>query len=152
MLIRMDATRAKYAAYLHEGDLNVRREVYADFLADSFHDPRFWNQLSQRQPSIFTSMARAVWGWFDKALSALKSKGWESSQYFSDLLKARSHLADAMAEFAARENGRALNTAIESHAQRTGTPLAQVYGMVHTAMSGAPGTNAVLQTYSMVLS
>lgn len=51
----------------------------------------------------------------------------------------------------AAQIGRDLNTAIESHAERTGTPLAQVYDMVHTAMSGAPGTNAVLLQVDPVL-
>jgi len=52
---------------------------------------------------------------------------------------------------AAAQIGRDLNAAIESHATRTGTPLAQVYDMVHQAMSGAPGTNAVLLQVDPVL-
>jgi len=40
--------------------------------------------------------------------------------------------------------GRDLNTAIEAHAKRAGKPLTDVYDMVHQAMSGAPGMNAVL--------
>lgn len=104
MLMRQDAARRNYSGYSTTEE--VKAEVYADFLSDSFHDPKFWDSLAQRQPTLFTSMARAVWSWFDKVLTALKGKGWESSQYFSDLLKARSFLADAMAEFAAREHGR----------------------------------------------
>jgi hypothetical protein len=73
LLIRMDSARKKYASYLNDPapDLNVRREVYADFVADSFADPKFWHALAQRQPTLFTRLSRAVWSWFDKALTGL---------------------------------------------------------------------------------
>jgi hypothetical protein len=54
LLIRMDSARKKYATYLNDPDpdLNIRREVYADFLSDSFADPKFWAALEQRQPNL----------------------------------------------------------------------------------------------------
>ena len=108
LLTRMEQAHANYKDYAKgsEAELNVRREVYADFLSDSFHDPKFWDQLATRQPTLFGKLATVVKDWFGKVLTALKIKGWESSQYFTDLLKARGHLADAVAEFAARENGK----------------------------------------------
>lgn len=104
LLQRMDVAAKNYPGYSAGKELNA--EVFADFLADSFHDPKFWDSLSQKQPGLFMPLARAVWGWFGKVLTALKVKGWESSQYFTDLNAARERLAQAVAEFAHRSQGR----------------------------------------------
>ncbi len=47
--------------------------------------------------------------------------------------------------------GNDLKTAVESYAEQSGQPLADVYTMVNDALSGAPGTNAVLMQVAPVL-
>ncbi|HEY1051163.1 MAG TPA: hypothetical protein VGE39_15440, partial [Prosthecobacter sp.] len=47
--------------------------------------------------------------------------------------------------------GRDLKVAVEAHAERTGTPIADVYERVNLALSGAPGTNAVMMQTDPVL-
>jgi len=52
---------------------------------------------------------------------------------------------------AAAQLGNDLKAAVESHAARTGRPETEVYELVNQALSGAPGTNAVLMQADPVL-
>lgn len=45
---------------------------------------------------------------------------------------------------AAAQLGQDLDAAVQSYAQRSGRPMQEVYDLVNQALSGAPGTNAVL--------
>ncbi|MHB1082569.1 MAG: hypothetical protein ACYC67_24465 [Prosthecobacter sp.] len=99
----MDAAREQYRNY--RSDLGVRREVYADLLGRSLHEPQFWNRMAAREPGIFAPLARAVVQWFGKVIEALKAGGWSASPYFKDLQKAQDVLAQAMVEFARRHHG-----------------------------------------------
>lgn len=106
-LVRWDQAKKNYAAYAQGegGDLNVRREVYGDFMGESLSDPQFWDRLSERDAGTFLPLARAVWQWFRGVINALRSRGWEASQYFKDVQRAQATLADSMVEFAKRERG-----------------------------------------------
>ncbi len=62
---------------------------------------------------------------------------------FHETVQATERQRRALDQVAA-QIGLDLKTAIEAHATATQQPLANVYDMVHQAMNGAPGTNAVL--------
>lgn len=47
--------------------------------------------------------------------------------------------------------GKDLKTAVKSYSDRSGQPLADVYALVNDALSGAPGTNAVMMQVDPVL-
>lgn len=99
----MGAARQRYEGY--KGNLNVRREVYADLLGESIHEPKFWDRMATKEPGIFMPLARAVGQWFQKVIAALKARGWSASPYFKDLEKAQDVLAQTMVEFARRHHG-----------------------------------------------
>ncbi len=105
-LVRQDLARENYRAYYEQGgDLNVRREIYADLMAESMSDPDFWRKMGQQEPGLFMPLARSVWNWFQAVVTALKRQGWEASLYFREVQRAQNALAAAMVEFARREQG-----------------------------------------------
>ena len=78
-------------------------EFMADALSDAFAEPKFWDRLAARKPTLFTEFSAAVRQWLDRVLATLRGNGYETEAYFKDLEQAHNVLADAMARFAAKE-------------------------------------------------
>ena len=82
---------------------DMAEELIADFVGDNLARPGFWATLKQREPDLFTRVARIVRAWLDKLLARLKSvPGFASDPYFTDLEQARHVVASALVD-AARE-------------------------------------------------
>jgi len=91
--------KAQYAVKLHPS------ELMGDFLGDSLGRPGFWDRLESRNPGLFMKLATVVKTWLKQVRDALAGRGFGSHVFVRDVSRVESMLAEALAEFAAREGG-----------------------------------------------
>lgn len=88
-----------------------REELVAEFVAENFGKPEFWQALSRREPALFKKLVAAVKTFLDRVSSKLRSllqADDRAGRYFSDIEQAREVVADAIARYV-REGGRPPN-------------------------------------------
>ena len=88
-------------------DTDIPHELIGDFLGDSVSDPDFWDKLNKRNPTLFQKFAMAVKEWLDGIVDAVKRAGFGTDEFFNDIERAQSILADSIAQFSAKDKARA---------------------------------------------
>lgn len=73
----------------------VLAEMVGDFMGDSLADPKFWDRLSAKEPSLFRKLATSVLKFLSNAIEKLGGYG-----FITDIDKAHDIVADALAKFA----------------------------------------------------
>jgi hypothetical protein len=93
-------TRKRIAAKSGDTMTNelVREEFVADLFERSFNDPKFWDTLSAKEPSLFSKLAQVVLKFLNNLIAKLKDNG--AYKYFTDIGKAHDVIAGALAKFA----------------------------------------------------
>jgi len=87
-------------------DINLRREIIADLLGDSFDNPSFWNEVAAQSPRKFRKIAAKIRAWIDSLIAKFSARGFGSEQYVTDLKATRKALAKLMVQTMS-EKGRA---------------------------------------------
>ncbi|MFA5429432.1 MAG: hypothetical protein WC279_14610, partial [Sulfurimonas sp.] len=92
-------TRAITEDYLNE-------EMIADYLGDSFSDPKFWEALAKRKPSVFEQMSYYVVNFLNRLIDhfAGQQKNFQSDLFFKDLVKMRKAVLDAAEQYGGAES------------------------------------------------
>lgn len=91
-----------------EGPLVAEEELYADFSAEAFQEPEFWEALYDESPSLFHEVMRALRRIFERVLSlGEKTLG---RRVFQDAQAVQKRLAEMMSEF--REGAEAESRAL----------------------------------------
>lgn len=93
----LDSLTAKEGKRL--SDSRAYEEFLGDFVGDQGLDPVFWQEIANRQPTIFKKLVSFVKKFLNKILNKLLYKD-STSQYFKDIKKARDTAVDALAEYA----------------------------------------------------
>lgn len=75
-------------------------EQMADFLADRFTEPEFWQRFAEKDPSLFERAARTFVDWMNSVLKWLNENKYGASKFFKDINHARNVMADALAQYA----------------------------------------------------
>jgi phosphoribosylaminoimidazole-succinocarboxamide synthase len=77
-----------------------REETYADLVGEAFTSEDYWNHLQKKNPTLFEKAIQIAKDIIDKAVKALGIRNVLSPQYFSDVKKAQTIIADIMDEYA----------------------------------------------------
>lgn len=84
------------------GDDDIRKELLADFVGEQMTTEKFWDELVEREPTMFRKIMSLVERFLKRVAANLKLKRLGASRYFSDVDLARKHAANAVAKYAKR--------------------------------------------------
>jgi len=90
----------RYAALSEQGQME---ELVGDVFGDQFLTRAFWEDLAQRNPSLFTRIARKAVALLTKALRLMAGR--DVSRYITDLEQARAVVAKALIEYGENVKG-----------------------------------------------
>ena len=84
----------------------VVEEIHGDALGNAMLQPKLWNDLEKKNPSLFRQMASYAVKWLSslkKEMSSFINKFDVAKRYFSDVDSLNSHLTDMLAKYGERK-------------------------------------------------
>ena len=74
-------------------DEQVKEEMVADMLGDSFDNPQFWSEVEAKSPTLYESILKSIQEYLNQFVKSLNENHLKGTGYFKDANKARIELA-----------------------------------------------------------